>query len=258
MRNILLIILFVFPFITQAQLEGGFIDNNDKDKISRLYFDEATPSKDLPISDMVNFEKGFYTYSNGIMGYYNVETEEYKEFDDYGHQIAKFAATYNRFALVNFYNSAGDFKESAIFDMVEGSVVTPFDLELFDIYSVESSFYFVVKSEGIKRLAHASDIREAPKVISENRVVENFKIEVNSKGIAWMSMWDTDSKNCVLYNIQPGEPQKLNNFAQTPDSTFAYAQNLILFSESGKIIAANTSGNKEEIKDVESFGFKFF
>ncbi|GAB3341385.1 hypothetical protein GCM10027429_29650 [Marivirga atlantica] len=258
MRNILLIILFVFPFITQAQLEGGFVDNNDKDKISRLYFDEATPSKDLPISDMVNFEKGFYTYSNGIMGYYNVETEEYKEFDDYGHQIAKFAATYNRFALVNFYNGAGDFKESAIFDMVEGSVVTPFDLELFDIYAVESSFYFVVKSEGIKRLAHASDIREAPKVISENRVVENFKIEVNSKGIAWMSLWDTDSKNCVLYNIQPGEPQKLNNFAQTPDSTFAYAQNLILFSESGKIIAANTSGNKEEIKDVESFGFKFF
>jgi len=258
MRKFLLIILIVVPFLAKAQLDGGFVDNNDDDKISRLYFDKESPTKDNPITDMVNYEKGFYAYSQGVIGYYNVETEDYKEFDDFGHAIAKFAATYERFALINFYDIEGNFKESVIYNMAESSPVTFFDMELFDMYVVESSFYFVVKSEGVKRLAHASDIREAPKVISENRVVENFKIEVNSKGIAWMSMWDTDSKVCVIYNIEPGEPQKLNNFAQTPDSTFAYANDLIFFSESGKIIATNTSGNKDEIEDVESFGFKFF
>ncbi|SMG25266.1 Cadherin domain-containing protein [Marivirga sericea] len=247
-----IVFMLLIPEFAFSQYEGGFVDNMSSDMISRLSI------KDMPISDIIEYNDGLITYTDDSLFFYNVLQEEAQALIKIGYAEAEFVDlkinASGSYLFFNTFDASGNFQTAQTYNLTDNTLSDLGSVILEDVFLVADEIYLIGKESplGDYGLYYQSSSGK----IAGLTFQENYQLEISSDGKLWILANNLSQSDIILYYIDTQtEPAKLNNFSQPNDVSFTLINDQVYYSSQDKVIKVAPDLNKTEAVTLRGESF---
>lgn len=241
MRKIFIILIFL-PFCSFSQgLEGGFVDNNKDDLITRLAINKSSPELDKPVMDIIQFEKTIIVYTDGSLYAYDAIEEKSTLLKEYNLHSAEFIQLEGSMLYMNLYDEDGFFKQALQYNVATNKEIQVFSYELVQITNASTFRFATIRIADQLRLGYIEKEGSAIVPYSNLFFKENYQINIDNKGYLWaiMSPSNKPAQNGLVF-INTDKIGEINLVGNSTDATYAFVNGQAYYSIDKQLLKAGS------------------